>query len=386
DNPAFKSLVDLLATKISWPPWNATPNVGIGANTQVPIFVIILSWIALGTVLYVLANRIQWVQESQHRSAVTWFAFGLSGIAVTSTTFVNNLTALVDFSNALIAIVGFIVVALLLIFGVGFGGARAAWNSRGAPSNPEEQIAKIEGKRQVQAAEREADTEKKIYDAEDQGIRAVRKLLQQDIKKLGDEITQIRYLIRIAQQLETIRDQGQAGQLKAMFGKQAGVVAHNLSITNNIHLQLRQLGIRLKELEQQSASLTADIGRKIQQLERLGAGATPEQKDALDKIKKAQPELNNLEARRLGMIQSIDSTIQTTSQDINIGKLVIDASNQIYANNFYEGISNLQRALGERQGEINVMSKLDPLLNDGEEIFKSQRELMKKITELLASA
>ncbi|MBI3034607.1 hypothetical protein HYY72_05605 [Candidatus Woesearchaeota archaeon] len=130
-NNALNSLIKLLTIQMDWPPFNGTPGLPQG-QTKVPVYLVILCWTALAAVLYVLSNNIKLFHDSPHKNAIKWFTFAFSGIAVTSSTFVNNMASLTDFTQGWLAIIGLIVI-FLLILGVGFAGGRQAFGMINPP-------------------------------------------------------------------------------------------------------------------------------------------------------------------------------------------------------------------------------------------------------------
>ncbi len=382
NNAVIRSLGDMLGARVNWPPWNVTP--GAVSPTTVPVYVIILTWISLFAVMYVLVNLIEMFRNQ--RNASIWFSLAFSGIAITSTGFVNSIAGLLDYTQGILVIVGFIVITLILL-GVTFMGGRLglSWASPGRFGTNEEQTRATNEGRTRDAARREAQIEQRIYTAEDQGMNQARNLLQQDITTVGTDSQQIEHLIKICEQLERVRDVGQAANLKAMFRRQAATVTANLSTRTDAQERLREIMINLKALEQKDQQTRTKIEERIKKLITPigGVAVTSASKTKAENLRKAAVALEALGRRRDESIFGMENTLRPITQSTDIRQLIQHAIDNVYNSNFPSAIKSLQDALNERQSLGRVSAGLSDLITKGEEIEKESKTLMNEILTLM---
>ncbi len=387
NNPILKSLFDMLGQTVPWPPYNATPGIPIASQPNVPVFLIILVWLSLFAVLYVLANNIELFSKSPHKGAIMWFCIAFAGIAVSGTSFVNNIAALVDWTQGLLAIFGFIVITILLV-GVLWSGSRLGGGmiSPSRWGNTTDQTKALEEGRERDTLKREIEAEKKIFDAEDKAIDRAKNLLARDITLAGDQVDQLKRLIKIAEQLERIRDLGKAGELKVMFRKQAATLASYLGTYKSAKEGLNDIMNVLKSLEKQNAENVKLIEKRIADLKAPFAPplVVPANVQRLiDKLTAVGKELEVLETKRVQILENMDRTLGPMTQATDIRELIQNSITNIYNNNPTEALRYLNDALNERQAERNVALGVGPLLTEGQNLETAQKALINEVEKAL---
>ncbi|GEM_PF-3841582 len=384
NNPFLQSLWGILGNPVSWPPWNATPGLPMPTQT-VPVYVIFLVWIALFSLIYVVANIIPPFKDTQNKNAVVWFSFAFAGIAVTSTTFVNNLAALIDFGQGgLLGIAA--IVLLFLLIGILFSGSRAGlgWMSPGKWGSREDQLSSIKTQREVGAAKRDAGLEENVYKREDDGIRKAETLIATAITATTSEEDQLKHLLDIIEQLQKVRDQGEAARLKEGFQKQASAVAARIAPNSKIENELEKLIENLERLDSLDFGIMTDMSTEATRLTGVitaaGAAATTADKTKLQKLKKALQKLTELEQEKIALSTAVHNAIGSTiPESSRIRELIEAAIRDVYSNVFPQAIQNINQALSEIKTERDVLTRIGRMFTDTEKIVKNQRMIVRQV-------
>ncbi|MBI3034432.1 hypothetical protein HYY72_04700 [Candidatus Woesearchaeota archaeon] len=250
-------------------------------------------------------------------------------------------------------------------------------------------IAKIEAGRDVRAARREEQLEARIYRGENAALTNAEKLIARDLESVGSHSRQIRELIRLAVNIEGIRDQGQAEAHRQKFKKQARTLISSLSIANATQIELLNITNSLKALVYESDKLTESISAEIRELNM--SPLPPNNNRRLEHLERLKL-LNNLIAHLVTSTQSVDAisfeiseTIKPVTQQNNVAALIQSAmENIVDSSNFAKALTDLQAALSERDAETKILKGIGDLTKRAETLITAQRELISKISRKLA--
>ncbi|MBI2133371.1 hypothetical protein HYU11_01675 [Candidatus Woesearchaeota archaeon] len=387
NNPMLRSLIDMLSEPVNWPPWNATPGLPLPTQT-VPFYVILLTWIALYAVLYVLANSIPPFKDSPHKGAITWFAIAFSGIAVTSTSFVNNVAALLDFTQGGLVFAGVFAILFILV-GIGFSGSKLglgmAWPSKFGDYRT--QLQSVNENREKDAARRDAKLEQTVYRREDEGIKEAENLLRNNINNIHGDEPKLRHLLKIIEELQKVRDEGEARRLRDGFQRQASAVLGHLSTTSDVDRQLADLTSRLQQIVDLDFNYERDLMRRLDALRRLartaplGAGA----QTLYNNLERAQRALVTLRQNRDELSRRIQTAVnQIGPDDRRIQNIMEAAIRDVYKSNYPSAIELLNQAINGRTDEANILAEINNLLNESQTFVRSEQSLNTRIRRLLA--
>ncbi len=404
NNPFFKSLFDLLGEPLSWPPFNVTHGIIPPGTDKVPFFLVLLTWIAMFAVIYVLANKIDFFKDSPHKNAIMWFSFAFAGITVASTTFVNNLALLLDFTQSGLLGVGSIVILFLLI-GLLFSGVRLGGGMAlpGHFGGKDQKLENIKEGREVDAAQRELANEKKLYEREEKGVDKAEQLLKRNVMGISNSTDRLRHLLKVVEELQKVRTEGAALPLRQSFERQAAAVMGQLMATSNYTKQETDLSAQLAQISSVDFTTTnTTLNNRERQLKRdktaeehrwaaALAGPTHPTSREEDEHKKKMQELDG----KLTLIQNTRSEITQLARKISdfgttmqntltnlqnnapkIAQAVEAAIRDVHSGSYPSAISLLNQTINDQDKEVVMLREVDSVLKQSEQIRKEERDLV----------
>ena len=226
-----------------------------------------------------------------------------------------------------------------------------------------------------------------FYRGEGTAIQSVRRLLGKDATAIADHSRQIRQLIRIAVNIEGIRNTGEAEKHKATFKNQAAALMASLDVSNNTEVELRTLTNTLSALVHESDNITKLVADEITKLNQAATGTgslTTEDSERFGELRKTLAQLV-VATQSVDAIQfHIKDTIKPITQTTRVGQLIADATtNFADSGNFATALTNLQAALSEREAEVRIIQETSELVTRANALIGKQRSLIDGIATQL---
>ncbi|MAG15845.1 hypothetical protein CMO88_02185 [Candidatus Woesearchaeota archaeon] len=107
-------IIDWFKEEREWPPF----GVAAESTDPIPIWLIGLMWLTLGTAFFLVLTRIEFIKGSTHKNAVLVLALGISGVAISSTAFVNTFVSIFGLTSFAASILAIITI-ISLVWGLG---------------------------------------------------------------------------------------------------------------------------------------------------------------------------------------------------------------------------------------------------------------------------